>query len=155
MSTSAPWAAGRTSAVVSPNGVYKELLRHRLNTRAKRPTLVAGCRVPAEPPWEGAAGATHRVLATGRTGRRRLRFVGRLRGTSGTVGRHGDPAHCGTGIAYTGPQSKADSPAPRRSPAGDGQEVAGVSLATDSTRAHDHSGGKTDQRGAAAARAGG
>jgi hypothetical protein len=31
-------------AVVSPNGVYKTLVRHGLNTRAKRVALVAGCR---------------------------------------------------------------------------------------------------------------
>jgi transposase len=36
--------------VVSSNGVYKTLVRHGLNTRAKRLALVAGCRAPFEPP---------------------------------------------------------------------------------------------------------
>src|SRR5215216_7966209 len=35
--------------VVSPNGVYKTLCRHGLNTRAKRLALVAGYRAPYEP----------------------------------------------------------------------------------------------------------
>src|SRR5215218_6165356 len=38
--------------VVSPNGVYKTLVRHGLNTRAKRLALVAGYRAPYEPPRE-------------------------------------------------------------------------------------------------------
>ena len=38
--------------VVSPNGVYKTLVRHGLNTRAKRLALVAGYRAPFEPPRE-------------------------------------------------------------------------------------------------------
>src|SRR3954453_21595064 len=37
---------------VSPNGVYKTLVRHGLNTRAKRLALVAGHRAPFEPPHE-------------------------------------------------------------------------------------------------------
>ena len=36
--------------IVSANGVYKTLLRHGLNTRAKRLALVAGYRAPFEPP---------------------------------------------------------------------------------------------------------
>src|SRR3954454_10524783 len=36
--------------LVSPNGVYKTLRRHGLNTRAKRLALVAGYRAPFEPP---------------------------------------------------------------------------------------------------------
>ena len=40
--------------VVSPNGVYKALCRHGLNTRAKRLALVAGYRAPYEPPREPA-----------------------------------------------------------------------------------------------------
>src|SRR4051812_2390154 len=38
--------------LVSPNGVYKVLLRHGLNTRGKRLALVAGYRAPFEPPRE-------------------------------------------------------------------------------------------------------
>ena len=40
--------------LVSPNGVYKALRRHGLNTRAKRLALVAGYRAPYEPPREVA-----------------------------------------------------------------------------------------------------
>ena len=36
--------------LVSPNGVSKTLVRHGLNTRAKRLALVAGYRAPYEPP---------------------------------------------------------------------------------------------------------
>ena len=36
--------------VVSPNGVYKTLVRHGLNTLAKRLALIAGQRDPFEPP---------------------------------------------------------------------------------------------------------
>src|SRR3954462_992435 len=38
--------------IVSPNGVYKTLVRHGLNTRAKRLALIAGHRAPFEPPRE-------------------------------------------------------------------------------------------------------
>jgi transposase InsO family protein len=38
--------------VVSPNGVWRVLRRHGLNTRAKRLALVAGYRAPYEPPRE-------------------------------------------------------------------------------------------------------
>jgi transposase InsO family protein len=37
---------------ISPNGVYKALVRHGLNTSAKRLALVAGYRAPYEPPRE-------------------------------------------------------------------------------------------------------
>jgi transposase InsO family protein len=37
---------------VSPNGVYKVLVRHGLNTRARRLALVAGYRAPSAPPRE-------------------------------------------------------------------------------------------------------
>src|SRR5689334_24070535 len=37
---------------VSPNGVYKTLARHGLNTRARRLALIAGHRAPFEPPRE-------------------------------------------------------------------------------------------------------
>ena len=49
----ASWPARSGAAlVVSPNGVYKTLRRHGLNTRAKRLALVAGYRAPYEPPRE-------------------------------------------------------------------------------------------------------
>ena len=38
--------------VVSPNGVYKTLCRHGINTRAKRLALIAGHRAQVEPPRE-------------------------------------------------------------------------------------------------------
>ncbi len=38
--------------VVSPNGVWKVLSRHGLNTRAKRLGLIAGYAAPYEPPRE-------------------------------------------------------------------------------------------------------
>ena len=38
---------------VSPNGVWKTLCRHGLNTRHKRLALVAGYRAPYEPPRPG------------------------------------------------------------------------------------------------------
>ena len=42
----------RGGLMVSPNGVYKTLCRHGLNTRAKRLALVAGYRAPHQPPRE-------------------------------------------------------------------------------------------------------
>lgn len=36
--------------IVSPNGVWKVLCRHGLNTRAKRLGLIAGYAAPYEPP---------------------------------------------------------------------------------------------------------
>ena len=44
--------------VVSPNGVYKTLVRHVLNTRATRLPLIAGYRAPFEPP-RGQAPEAH------------------------------------------------------------------------------------------------
>src|SRR4051812_47981161 len=40
--------------IVSPNGVYKTLVRHGLNTRAKRLALIAGYRAPYAPPRDPA-----------------------------------------------------------------------------------------------------
>ena len=58
--------------IVSPNGVWKVLCRHGLNTRAKRLALVAGYRAPYEPPREPRPRAAHRGRAAGRAGRDRL-----------------------------------------------------------------------------------
>lgn len=81
---------------VSPNGVYKALRRHGLNTRAKRLGLVAGYRAPYEPPREPApephpAGPTvEHTSARNEFGRRQ--FDQRLpTGTSHTFIRAGRP----------------------------------------------------------------
>ena len=58
--------------VVSPNGVYKTLRRHGLNTRAKRLALVAGYRAPYEPPREPAPEPHIDIHRPGRAGRHRL-----------------------------------------------------------------------------------
>lgn len=57
---------------VSPNGVWKVLCRHGLNSRAKRLALVAGHRAPYEPPARTRARAARRVPAAGGAGRSRL-----------------------------------------------------------------------------------
>lgn len=71
--------------IVSPNGVYKALLRHGLNTRAKRLALVAGYRAPYQPPREPEP-EPH--IATTRPGGLvgiDCFYVGRLHGTAGTI----------------------------------------------------------------------
>jgi transposase InsO family protein len=71
--------------VVSPNGVYKTLVRHGLNTRAKRLALVAGYRAPYEPPREPEP-EPH--VASDRPGELvgiDCFFVGRLHGAKGPV----------------------------------------------------------------------
>jgi transposase len=71
--------------VVSPNGVYKALVRHGLNTRAKRLALVAGYRAAAEPPREPApephVDSTHPGELVGID----CFFLGRLHGAKGPV----------------------------------------------------------------------
>jgi transposase InsO family protein len=70
---------------VSPNGVYKVLLRHGLNTRKLRLSLIAGYRAPYQPPTEPAQ-EPH--IDTGRPGELvgfDCFFVGRLQGTKGAV----------------------------------------------------------------------
>lgn len=44
--------------IVSPNGVWKVLCRHGLNTRAKRLALIAGYAAPYEPPAIPAPSST-------------------------------------------------------------------------------------------------
>ena len=78
---------GRNGAgcVVSPNGVWKVLRRHGLNTRAKRLGLIAGYRAPYEPPREPAP---ERHIDSARPGELvgiDCFYVGRLRGTSGAI----------------------------------------------------------------------
>jgi transposase InsO family protein len=71
--------------VVSPNGVWKVLCRHGLNTRAKRLGLIAGYRAPFEPPRDPGP---ERHIDVGRPGELvgiDCFFVGRLRGTQGAI----------------------------------------------------------------------
>ena len=71
--------------IVSPNGVYKTLLRHGLNTRAKRLALVAGYRAPFEPPREPEPEPHIDVARPGELVGMDCFFVGRLHGSSGPV----------------------------------------------------------------------
>jgi transposase InsO family protein len=70
---------------ISPNGVYKALLRHGLNTRAKRLALVAGYRAPYEPPRDPGPEPHIDVDHPGELVGIDCFFVGRLHGTSGPV----------------------------------------------------------------------
>ena len=71
--------------IVSPNGIYKTLVRHGLNTRAKRLALVAGYRAPFAPPRE--PGPEPHITSTrpGELVGIDCFFVGRLHGTRGPV----------------------------------------------------------------------
>jgi transposase len=71
--------------LVSPNGVWKTLRRHGLNTRAKRLALVAGYRAPYEPPREPEPEPHIDVERPGELVGMDCFSVGRLRGTEGTV----------------------------------------------------------------------
>jgi transposase InsO family protein len=71
--------------IVSPNGVYKTLCRHGLNTRAKRLALVAGYRAPFEPPREPEPEPHIETSQPGELVGIDCFFVGRLHGTSGPV----------------------------------------------------------------------
>lgn len=71
--------------VVSPNGVYKTLLRHGLNTRAKRLSLIAGYRAPLEPPREAPPEPHIDSARPGELVGIDCFFVGRLHGTAGPV----------------------------------------------------------------------
>ena len=70
---------------VSPNGVYKVLCRHGLNTRAKRLGLVAGYRAPYEPPRDPEPEPHIDVDKPGELVGIDCFFVGRLHGTKGPV----------------------------------------------------------------------
>src|SRR3954447_17100828 len=70
---------------VSPNGVYKTLVRHGLNTRAKRLALVAGYRAPFEPPREPALEPHIHSNRPGELVGIDCFFVGRLHGAKGPV----------------------------------------------------------------------
>jgi len=71
--------------VVSPNGVYKTLVRHGLNTRAKRLALVAGYRAPYEPPREPDPEPHIETTRPGELVGIDCFFVGRLHGSRGPV----------------------------------------------------------------------
>jgi transposase InsO family protein len=70
---------------ISPNGVYKTLCRHGLNTRAKRLALVAGYRAPFEPPREPESEPHVDSRRPGELVGIDCFFVGRLHGTKGPV----------------------------------------------------------------------
>jgi transposase InsO family protein len=71
--------------VVSPNGIYKTLVRHGLNTRAKRLALVAGYRAPYEPPRDFGPAPHIDSTRPGELVGIDCFFVGRLRDTAGPV----------------------------------------------------------------------
>lgn len=71
--------------IVSPNGVYKTLVRHGLNTRARRLALVAGYRAPFEPPRQPAPEPHIDTRRPGELVGIDCFFVGRLHGSAGPV----------------------------------------------------------------------
>ncbi|CAN5323599.1 IS481-like element IS1649 family transposase [soil metagenome] len=75
----------RGGIVVSPNGVWRCLRRHGLNTRHKRLSLVAGYRAPYEPPREPAPQPHVEVSHPGELVGFDCFYVGRLKGTQGAV----------------------------------------------------------------------
>ena len=70
---------------ISANGVWRCLRRHGLSTRAKRLALVAGYRAPYEPPREPEPARHVEAERPGELVGVDCFFVGRLRGTRGTV----------------------------------------------------------------------
>jgi len=71
--------------VVSPNGVWKVLCRHGLNTRAKRLGLIAGYAAPYEPPRDPGPERHIDVDRPGELVGIDCFYVGRLRGTEGAI----------------------------------------------------------------------
>ena len=71
--------------VVSPNGVWKVLCRHGLNTRAKRLGLIAGYAAPYEPPRDPGPEAHIDVDRPGELVGIDCFYIGRLRGTQGAI----------------------------------------------------------------------
>jgi transposase InsO family protein len=71
--------------VVSPNGVWKVLCRHGLNTRAKRLGLIAGYAAPFEPPREPEPERHIDVDRPGELVGIDCFYVGRLKGTQGAI----------------------------------------------------------------------
>lgn len=71
--------------VVSPNGVWKVLCRHGLNTRAKRLGLIAGYAAPYEPPRDPGPEQHIDVERPGELVGIDCFYVGRLKGTQGAI----------------------------------------------------------------------
>jgi transposase InsO family protein len=71
--------------VVSPNGVWKALCRHGLNTRAKRLGLIAGYAAPYEPPRDPGPEQHIEVDRPGELVGIDCFYVGRLRKTNGAI----------------------------------------------------------------------
>jgi len=71
--------------VVSPNGVWKVLCRHGLNTRAKRLGLIAGYAAPYEPPRDPGPEQHIDVDRPGELVGIDCFYVGRLKGTEGAI----------------------------------------------------------------------
>ena len=71
--------------MVSPNGVWRVLRRHGLNTRTKRLALIAGYRAPYQPPASPLPNRTSTVERPGELVGIDCFFVGRLRGTKHPV----------------------------------------------------------------------
>ncbi len=71
--------------VVSPNGVWKVLCRHGLNTRAKRLGLIAGYSAPYEPPRTPEPERHIDVQRPGELVGIDCFYVGRLKGTEGAI----------------------------------------------------------------------
>jgi transposase len=71
--------------IVSPNGVWRVLCRHGLNTRAKRHGLVAGYAAPYEPPRDPGPDQHIEVDVPGELVGIDCFYVGQLRGTRGAI----------------------------------------------------------------------
>jgi transposase InsO family protein len=71
--------------IVSANGVYKTLVRHGINTRARRLALVAGYRAPVGPPREPQPEPHIDSARPGELVGIDCFFVGRLHGVKGPV----------------------------------------------------------------------
>ena len=71
--------------VVSPNGVWKVLCRHGLNTRAKRLGLITGYTAPYEPPRTPEPERHIDVDHPGELVGIDCFYVGRLKGTEGAI----------------------------------------------------------------------
>jgi transposase InsO family protein len=71
--------------IVSPNGVWKVLCRHGLNTRAKRLGLIAGYAAPYEPPRDPGPEQHIDFDRPGELVGIDCFYVGRLKGTEGAI----------------------------------------------------------------------
>ncbi len=71
--------------IVSPNGVWKVLCRHGLNTRAKRLGLIAGYAAPCQPPRDPGPEQHIDVDRPGELVGIDCFYVGRLKGTEGAI----------------------------------------------------------------------